>query len=347
MKTDSPRIPAWLQRLAFVALVALSGCSRPAAPEPAVSAAPLPVHSVTTVRAREPRFQELAATVRPVDYAVIAARTPGSILQADFALGQNVAAGEVLITLEARELSAAAAAAQAALDQVAGDLARESALLAQGVAASEAVRVLADRHRAAAAALEEAAARLAYTRVTAPFDGRITRKMVNVGDLAAPGSPLFELEGRTGLRAECELPASLPVPALGSPISVRLVDGTTLNAPLLELSSAVDPATRTRLAKLQLPPDAGARFGDFIRVLWPAGLVDTLTLPAEALSPLGQMERVFVVTEDRAHLRLIKTAGPGLAPGSVRIAAGLEAGERVVLSPPHALRDGQPVELLP
>ena len=70
-----------------------------------------------------------------------------------------------------------------------------------------------------------------------------------------------------------------------------------------------------------------------------------LTVPAAAVSTLGQMERVFVVVNGRALLRLVKT---GARDGArVQVAAGLDAGETIILAPPATLRDGQPVEPKP
>jgi multidrug efflux pump subunit AcrA (membrane-fusion protein) len=66
-------------------------------------------------------------------------------------------------------------------------------------------------------------------------------------------------------------------------------------------------------------------------------------IPAEALSPMGQMERVFVIEGGLAELRLVKTGRH--EGGAVQILSGIDAGERVVLHPPVELIDGQPVSI--
>jgi RND family efflux transporter MFP subunit len=114
---------------------------------------------------------------------------------------------------------------------------------------------------------------------------------------------------------------------------------------LAELSPAVDPTSRTRLARIDLPAAAAVHSGQFVRVLWPAGNRTALTVPATAVLIFGQMERVYVVNSGRAQLRLVKS---GAHEGDrVQIAAGLDAGEVVVTAPSAALRDGQPVEIQP
>ncbi|MCS6243556.1 MAG: efflux RND transporter periplasmic adaptor subunit [Opitutus sp.] len=355
---------------ALAALVSalLSGCYRSASSRTANTSdeagAPLAVRVAQVQSVNLPRTQPVAGTLRPLDHAVLATKIMGTVTRADFTVGQSVAAGETLVTLSADEITARLAQAQSGLDAILREQARETTLRDQGVSPADTVLTLADRRRSAEAAVREAQSLQNYTRVTAPFAGVITRKLIQLGDLALPGTPLLEIEGTTDLRAEVDVPASLPLPPLGTELRVVFTTGETTGT-LTEISPAADPLTRTRHAKITLPataasaaaansanastPDAkpAARSGDFVRVLWPAGeSAAALTVPAEAVSPFGQMERVFVRTEGRAQLRLIKTAGAA-ATGRLLVSAGLEANETVILAPPASLRDGQPVEAQP
>ncbi len=337
--------PRLLLLLAGAVVFGLSACKRPVEAPAENRVDPLPVRTATAQLGTVARTQETAGTLRPFAHAMVASRIMARVARADFVIGQQVAAGEALITLDAEETTARLAQAEAAFDQAKRDHERESGLLAKGVATSESVRALADRLRIAEAARSEARTLRDYTTVTAPFAGFVTRKFVNSGDLAAPGTPLFAIEGAGDLRAEVEVPASLPILSAGATLRVRPPSGE-ITGTLVELSPAADPQTRTRLAKISLPDGSGAHSGDFVRVDWPAGEITALTVPADAVTVMGQMERVFVVHDDRARLRLVKTAGL-TGDGFVRIAAGLDAGETVVLAPPASLRDGQPVEIVP
>lgn len=332
----------------FLPLVAgslvVAACSRDRSVSPAEALPAISVRVARVEASAEPRRQPVAGTVRPVDRAVVAAKVLATVARADLAVGQQVRAGDVLVTLTANEIAARAEQARAALSQAQRDHEREARLLEQGAATAESVRALADRARAAAAALDEAETLLGYTQVTAPFDGVITRDLVNPGDLATPGQPLLELEGTRQLRAEIQVPESLLVPALGSTLLVEL-DHAVINGSLAEVSPAADPVSRTRLAKVDLPDDRRVRSGQFVRVLWPAPAAQQLSVPENAVSFFGQMERLFVVENDRAHLRLVKT-GSRIADRLVLL-AGAEAGEWVILDPPASLRDGQAVEVAP
>ncbi len=312
------------------------------------SGAPIKVKTAAVLHENRLRFQSLPGTVRPVERAIIASKIMGGVRSIPVRLGQRVAAGDILARLSANEIAARLEQAEAALAQARRDLERESTLLSQGASTAEAVRALEDKVRITTAAVNEAKTMLSYTEIQAPFEGVLTQEFVKEGDLASPGSKLFEIEGLGALRVEVRVPDSLPLLELGMQVNVEL-DATLALSTLSELSPAADPTTRTRLAKIDLPPGANARSGQFVRVEWPANKIESISIPSEALSPFGQMERVFVVSQltDGQHvarLRLVKTTGARGA--QVEILAGLSAGEKVVLNPPAALRDGVRLEVI-
>lgn len=328
----------------IIAAGLLAGCNRS---EPAAAAADIPavaVKGAPVTAASRSQTRIVAGIVRPHDRATVAARVMGTIGTARLAVGLQVKAGEVLVQINAGELGAQLELARAALAQAERDHARETALAEKGAAAEESVRLATDQLRMARARLTEAEAVVAYLQVTAPFTGVITEDLINAGDFAAPGQPLFTVEGQENLLAEMPVPESLATLDIGTPIAVQL-DGQTLDGTLAELSPSADPTSRTRLAKIALPADSGARSGQFVRAFWPAGTENILTVPSNAVQSFGQMERVFVIEENRARLRLVRT---GTTSGDdVQILSGLNAGETVVTSPPATLRDGQPLRLTP
>lgn len=334
------KIPLLL--LGVTGLAALAGCGRHANSTVAESQPAVAVRTASAEKIQVVNRQAVAGTVRPQARALVAAKIMGTVARADFAVGQAVADGEPLVSLTAAEIGARVEQAQAGLAQARRDYEREAALLAKGAATAESVHALEDRRRIAEAALVEATTMQGYTEITAPFAGIITKKFVYAGDFAAPGTPLFEIEGADRLRAEVQVPESLPLLAPGASLDVQTEDGS-VGGVLAELSPAADPSSRTRLAKVDLPAGSAFRSGQFVRVLWPAGESGQITVPAGAVSMFGQMERVFTVSEGRAHLRLVKTGARD--GGRVEILAGLDAGEIVVVDALPNLRDGQPVEV--
>ena len=342
--TVKPTVLLKLFMTAGVTIAALTGCGRGPAPASSSAEPALQVKTARAILATEPRFESVAGTVHSLARAQVSTKITGRVAQAEFVLGQTIAVGEPLVMLAADELNARVDQAQAALDQAENDHTREATLLSRGAATTDSVRSLDERRRMAGAALAEAKAMLGYTRVTAPFNGVITRKFVNAGDLASAGTPLFELEGIDQLRAEVEVPESLATIAPGASLTM-LTGERRITGTLAEFSPASDPLSRTRLAKVSLPDNVSVHQGQFIRVFWPAGENALLTVPTNAIGTFGQMDQVFVVTDGKAVLRLVKT---GLHDGSrVQILAGLDANETVILDAPASLHDGQAVTIQP
>jgi len=332
--------------LCLFALALAAGCTRP---EPAATPAPLPAARVrvATLQASELRSHtEATGTIRPVRRAVLAAQISGVITELPAALGQKVSAGDVLVRLSPAEAQARLTRAEVQLKVARRDLARETDLLARGASTAEAVRDLQDRVTGCETMVREAEVQVGYTTLRAPFDGVVARRPVHGGDLASPGQPLLEIEGTADLEVEAAVPESAAAAlVVGARFEVE-AGGQTFTATLREVSSTADAATRTIGVKLAVPAGAPVRSGQFARVQVPGETRRVVFVPVEALAPLGQMERVFVVEEGkRATLRLVRT---GVRRGrEVEVLAGLAAAERVVLAPPAGLRDGQPVEVQP
>jgi multidrug efflux pump subunit AcrA (membrane-fusion protein) len=109
-----------------------------------------------------------------------------------------------------------------------------------------------------------------------------------------------------------------------------------------EISPAADPASRTVLAKVDLPGDPAVHSGLFGRLLLARNEARSIVAPASAVVRHGQLESVFVVKDGVARLRLVRTGRE--RAGAVEVLSGLGDGEAVVASDSSALLDGQPVE---
>lgn len=323
----------------------LAGCGGHEAEH--AEAEPLPEVTVRTgtVEARPHlRTQGLPGTVHPSDIAIIAAKLMATIETVDVVIGEEVQEGELLISLDAGEIIAQVEQAEAALAQLERNLERERALLAQNATTAEAVRTLEDEIRQARARLSEARTMESYTRIRAPFDGTITAKEVRRGDLASPGAHLLTLEGLGNLEVHVQVPDSLMALSTGEEVAIE-TEGKEHTGKLAEWSPAADPSSRTRLAKLTLPEASPLRSGQYVKVFWPAEETESLWMPASALSPMGQLQRVFTVEEGHLQMQLVRT-GP-TRDGEMQVLSGLRPGDTVVLDPAPGLRDGQPAQVQP
>jgi RND family efflux transporter MFP subunit len=324
-----------------------AGCSRKA--ENANSQALPRVTVQTQVAENQVRAatEETVGTVRAKLHAVIEAKVSGKIEQMLVVPGQRVPAGELLATVDAREIQAQYDQALAVRQQAESDLKRATDLFHQNILSPSEFDAAQSRFHVAEAATSAARTLLDYTRVTAPFNGVITRKDADVGDLAVPGKPLLEMEDARNLRLEADVPEALMDKiALGDRLPVRIgVLETNLEGVVSEVAPSADPNSRTFLVKLDLPSVPGLRAGQFGRVAVPVGEASTLCVPASAVVQRGQMELVFIAVDGRAQMRLVKT-GKHIGD-QVELVSGVDPGEAVVVNGSGNLVDGQLVAVHP
>ncbi|MEP7117548.1 MAG: efflux RND transporter periplasmic adaptor subunit [Acidobacteriota bacterium] len=191
----------------------------------------------------------------------------------------------------------------------------------------------------ATAASDAASATASFLRITAPFDGVITEKMVEPGNMATPGMPLLRVEDTRGFRLEVRVDESRAASIrMGGAVDVVLdgADGrtVTLAGVVAEISRALDAGARSFLVKVTLPVTPDLRSGAFGRARFPDAARTALTIPAEAIVQQGQVSAVFVANDGVARLRLVRMRG-------TEVEAGLSAGEIVILAPPPGLTDGR------
>jgi RND family efflux transporter MFP subunit len=288
--------------------------------------------------------EEVVGTVRAKLHAALEAKVSGRVETMRVTPGQTVKAGELLAQLDAREIQARLDQALALREQAVRDTERLRGLLAQNAVSRQEFETVESRYRVAAASAAEAETMLGYTKIVAPFDGIVTRKFADVGDLATPGRPLLELDDPKVLRLEADVPEALINRVqLGATLSVgAAAEGGNVAGAVSEIAPVADPASRTFNVRLDLPANAGLRAGQFARVAIPIGETRALRVPAPAVVQRGQMELVFVVVNQQAQLRLVKT-GKRIGD-AVELVSGVRAGELIVVDGADRLRDGQPVE---
>lgn len=288
--------------------------------------------------------EEVVGTVRAKTRATLEAKLSGRIIAMPVELGQQVKNGTLVAHLDAAEVKARFEQAQASLDQTERDWKRAEELLKHQAMTRSEYDAADARKRVAKATLAEAQAMMSYVNVSAPFDGVVTKKWADVGDLAAPGKPLIEIEDPSALQLEADVPEAIASRIQsGARLAVRVDSlSESLSGTVAEIAPVTDPASRTFRVKLALAPTRGLMSGQFARLIVPVGESSSVRVPATALLQRGQMDIVFVIVNGRAQLRLVKT---GKRFGDeIEIVSGLEGGESVANDGVAQLVDGQPVE---
>jgi multidrug efflux pump subunit AcrA (membrane-fusion protein) len=188
---------------------------------------------------------------------------------------------------------------------------------------------------------------LSYATLRSPIDGVVLEKKAEIGTLATPGAPLLTIEDPQSYRLEANVPES-QVGEITLGMHVRVVVDALgqkeLAGTVGEIVPVADPASRTFVVKVDLPPATGLRSGMYGKACFPIGQRLALLLPQAAVMERGQLQSVFVVEEGKiARLRLVKTGKRH--DNKVEILSGLKAGEMVVLEGGDRLFDGAVVEV--
>lgn len=201
------------------------------------------------------------------------------------------------------------------------------------------------RIQQAEAEVEAAQVALGYSKIVSPISGIVTARQADPGVLATPGMPLLAIEDDRTYELEVSLEESRAAKIrIGQSVQVEIdaLDKATLNGRIREIIPSSDPATRTYTAKLQLttslPVNVVLRSGFFGRAIFPAGERQALVVPETALTHRGQLEGIYIVENDIALRRLVKT-GKRYGP-RVEIISGLSPGTRILPLPPPEVSDG-------
>jgi RND family efflux transporter MFP subunit len=326
-------------------LLAFAGCGKTQTQTPAQPELPAARVSVQIVASKKsPVIEEVVGTVRARLHATLEAKISGRIVELPVVLGQAIKRGQLLVRLDVPEVKARLDQAEANFLQAEREWTRVAALFKQQ-AATQSDYDAADSHfRIAKGALGEAQAMMANVEIVAPFDGVVTRKTADQGDLAQPGKPLLDIEDPTRLQLEADVPEAIATNVVqNARMAIRLSDkDAELSGTVAEIAPMADPTSRTFRVKLDLPGGTSVLSGQFARLLVPVGESSILRVPTSAVVQRGQMEIVFAVENQRARLHLVKT---GRHIGDeVCVLSGLDQGDSVVTDGAALLTDGQPVE---
>jgi RND family efflux transporter MFP subunit len=280
---------------------------------------------------------DLAAGARSARSAALAAEQGANAAAAErqaaeAALALALASHDRIAGLQAKrsataqELDDATAALRSAEARVAGTSARAL----QATSAVESAR----------AASDQASTTESFTRIAAPFDGMVTEKLVEPGNMASPGMPLLRLEDTRGFRLEVRVDESRigQIPN-GASVPVFLGTGAaSIVGKVVEVSRAVDADARAFLVKIALPDAPGLRSGEFGKARFGGTPRRALTIPSSAIVRRGQLTSVFVLDKGVARMRLVYLS-------ESTVLAGLTESEMVILSPPATVTDGRRVSV--
>jgi membrane fusion protein (multidrug efflux system) len=286
----------------------------------------------------------------------LGAELPGTVRSITFESGSSVKKGQILVRLDisAEEAQLASARAEASLTKLNLDRARLLRENESGTQADlEAAEARAKQANAAVAALE---ATIAKKTIRAPFDGRISIRQVELGQVVAPGTPIGSLQSVTPIHADFWVPQqALADLKPGQEIHVRTdaYPDQVWNGRITTVNPEVDVATRNVRVRATVPNDDGRlRPGMFANVdVFSEQKSAVLAIPATAVIYAPYGDSVFAIEQKKddktgatttvARQKFVRL---GDRRGDfVAVASGLSPGETVVSSGAFKLRNGMAV----
>ncbi len=336
MMSDPQSRLSWRQAL----LVALTSAAALAAHAQALPTVLIEPHPVDLTLPAE-------AVVEAVNQATLAAQVSGRVIEVHVDVGQAVRQGDLLMKIDAREASEAAAGAASQYVNARAHYQRTLSLRQQGFVSQAAVDKAKADLDAAQAARGQTTVGLGHATVRAPISGIVAERLTELGEMATPGKPLLTIHDPNGLRVTATIPqyrlsqmrsvgrARVEFPELG-----QWVDASSVT-----VLPTADAATHVSPVRVGLPAGmSGIVPGMHARVYFVLGHATKLTVPQAAVVRRGAVAAVYVEKEDGTlNLRQLRL-GEAVGSGEIEVLAGLHAGERIVLDPVKAavaLKSGQ------
>lgn len=326
--------------ITIAATLVVAAC---AADEPGrlpMSAEPVAVTVSAVLRA--PAVESFPARVVSERTADLATRMSGTVERVLVDVGARVHRGDPLVALDAADIQARVGAARAQEELASRTFQRVENLHRDGAASQQELDQVAAALEGARAQRTEADAQGAYAMVTAPFDGVVTRRMADPGDLAVPGRPLLTVMAPGALKVVAELPASR-AGSLEAGRSVRLRIGDATHAVrITRVVPALGEGSRTFRVEAAFEGSAtGLVPGAYGRLEVQREGEGPRWVPVDAVVDRGQLTGVYAVEADTVRLRWVRLGQR--RDDAVELLSGPVGLNGVVRRPAAELFDGRPV----
>ncbi len=323
--------------------------------------APVETQVVKVEAGQVPQIVDLYGTVEAERTAAVSSRVMATVTAVAVQPGDSVRQGQVLVEIDpatARgqegQAKGGLAQAEAALALAERNLERFKALAAKGAASQLELDMATMQYKQAKGAVTQGEGAVEATssiaresKVVAPFAGRVTAKLVEVGDLAAPGRPLVMVESAVGRRLVVAVPETVLTASglkIGMPVAVRLDSrpGQEMNGRVSELYPGADPISHAFTVKVAIDGEVAAGLSGHAAI--PVGTRVAVAVPRAALQRMGGLDLVVVRDAHGLSQSRAVTLGGALPDGRVEVLSGLAPGEEVAVGLAQVPPDGTPLE---
>ena len=298
-------------------------------------------------------------TLLAVNRAELKAEEPGRVTRVAVQEGDRVAQGALLSAQDEDELALGVRSAQAQLaqaqtqaDQAGRDNDRAQHLLEKHSVTRQSAQQAETAYDAAMAMVHAAESGLGLAeshlrkaRITAPFAGEVAERLVQPGEVLAPGQTAFRMVDNRRLEIQADLPAEvLARVRVGMPAAFRVAGfDRPFQASLAQISGSVQQNGRTLRVRLRVDNPGVLKSGLFAEgELMGQGAASSPALPSAILNAVGRDADVFVAVQNVARRQRIQV---GPEQGGWRPVAGLPVGAQVVAQGQNLVADGTPLQV--
>lgn len=273
----------------------------------------------------------------------------GRVTSIGFAEGGQVSAGQVLLKINDDELQAQLRKAEANLKLARDDSGRKEQLLAVNGISQEQYDAAQAQLAGLQAEADELRARIAKSTIRAPFSGKVGLRSVSEGGYVSSNAVIARLQQIDPIKVEFAVPERYGrMMKPGTAITFTLEgDTATYGGEVYAVDPSVDATTRTvKVRARSANKDGHLLPGSFAKVdVRLERMTDALVVPAEALIPDIEGQKVLVVRNGKATSQRVKT---GIrSANSVQLTSGVQSGDSVMVTGLLAVREGMPVAAIP
>jgi RND family efflux transporter MFP subunit len=297
-------------------------------------ALPAQAKTLTVKLTRSASPVEVVGTAASEHWVNLSARLPATIQTMLVRAGDTVTNGQVLATLDDRDIREQVSGVEAQFKQAEAEYNRTMQLFEKGATTDQAKVAALTGLEAARARLQQMRVMLSYATLASPLEGVVTDRRFEAGDLVAPGQLVMSVYDPRLMRLEVPVPVRLISRfTLDQAVVVELDGvGKPVRGVVREIVSEVDPLSRSRKVKIRLEQGAGAILpGAYGRITVEGDSHDSVWVPASAVYRVGQQELAQVVSDGRVTRRIVRTGAAG--EGRVEILSGLSDGEVILVEP--------------
>lgn len=311
---------------------------------------PVPVEVATARQAQTTQDIRSVGSLQSDETVRLASEIAGRVVEINFAEGQPVKQGEVMVRLDDALAKAELAQAQARLMLATANNARAQTLSRTGNVTERAQDEARATFDTATAEVELAKTRIDKHLIRAPFAGVAGIRTVSVGAFLGPGAAIVNIEKIDQLKVDFKVPEiHLAAVAIGQEVTVTVdaLPDRTFKGAIYAIDPAIDVNGRALSIRARLTNEGKAlRPGLFARINVRGRQVrDVVMVPEGAIVPRGGETLIFAVENGKAVETQV-TLGER-RNGEVAVTEGLKPEARVVIAGQQRLRDGAAVEVVP